>query len=145
MSINFPTLMSCALMSYPLKIMFSRHDSDFVSPYGYVTRLKRSLHDAYTFRKQIEKLVKGKKKLAAWFVSHCPVPNRRDDLVKELQKYMPIDIFGTCGSLKCGDRRKRNEPACNDLLYADYKFYFALENSICEWVTFGPTILNTRF
>jgi len=97
-----------------------------------VSRLAGPVQDEHTFRSQIEKLVKGKKKLAAWFVSHCSTPNKREDLVKELQKYMSIDIFGTCGHLTCGDRIKRDEPACNDLLDENYKFYFALENSVCE-------------
>ena len=38
-----------------------------------------------------------KTKLALWLVSHCETDNKREDYVKSLQKYIPVDIFGYCG------------------------------------------------
>ena len=67
-----------------------------------------------------------RKKLAAWLVSHCETRNYRELLVQSLQKYVQIDIYGTCGNQACsfpGD--------CRDYLADNYKFYLAFENSLC--------------
>ena len=42
--------------------------------------------------------MKNKVKMAYWLVSDCKTDNRREDYVKELQKYINIDIFGRCGN-----------------------------------------------
>lgn len=85
-----------------------------------------------------------KKKLVAWFVSHCKTFSDRESYVKELQKYISVDIYGACGSLKCGVTEKRfSEGHCNRMLERDYKFYLSFENSICkDYVTekFGRTL-----
>ena len=51
-------------------------------------------------------------------------------VAKELQKYITVDIYGSCGPLKCwGDQ-------CDDTLDNDYKFYLAFENSLCyDYIT----------
>lgn len=47
------------------------------------------------------------------------------------QKYVDIDIYGKCGSLKCHKSNK----SCTDVLNT-YKFYLAFENSFCtDYVT----------
>ena len=57
--------------------------------------------------------------------------SRREEYVKELQRYIPVDVFGDCGSLHC----KRGSPACAARM-AHYKFYLAFENSLCtDYVT----------
>lgn len=71
----------------------------------------------------------GKKKLAAWFVSNCVTSIHREDYVKELGRHVPVDIYGKCGNLSCGDR-------CLEMIRSDYKFYVAFENSFCtDYVT----------
>ena len=52
------------------------------------------------------------------------VERPREKYVKELRKYIPVDIFGACGSLKC-------EENCTSII-KEYKFYLAFENSICD-------------
>lgn len=49
---------------------------------------------------ELLKFVTQKKKLAAWFVSHCNTISGRDELAASLQKYMTVDIYGSCGPLK---------------------------------------------
>ena len=50
---------------------------------------------------------------------------------QELQKYMPIDIYGKCGPLNCTEG---NQGFAN--LAPAYKFYLAFENSNCfEYIT----------
>lgn len=74
-----------------------------------------------------------KKGYVAWFVSHCKTFSQREEYVKELQKYIQVDIFGRCGPLKCGTNLDRGN--CDHTLLnanGSYKFYLSFENSICE-------------
>ncbi|KAK5969092.1 Fucosyl transferase [Trichostrongylus colubriformis] len=64
---------------------------------------------------------------AAWFVSHCATNSLRESYVRELKKSFPVDIYGSCGQLKCA-----RGGACENMLDKDYHFYIAFENSICE-------------
>ena len=71
-------------------------------------------------------------KMVAWFNSHCPTHSQREDYVKELAKYVQVDIYGKCGTMEC---LPRNDPRC-DVLLDNYKFYLAAENSLCpDYVT----------
>ena len=72
-----------------------------------------------------------KKKLVAWFVSHCNTTSNRESYVRELQKYIPVDIYGSFGSLQCGSKFNRNEHWYK-MLEKDYKLYLSFENSICK-------------
>ncbi|KAK5969700.1 hypothetical protein GCK32_017304 [Trichostrongylus colubriformis] len=76
-----------------------RHDTPASSPYGYTVQL------APKSRPQGEvinmSLVNGKNKGAAWFVSHCATNSLRESYVRELKKSFPVDIYGSCGQLKC--------------------------------------------
>ena len=69
-----------------------------------------------------------KKKLVAWMVSKCETYSKRENYVKELQKYIEVDIYGHCGPLKCA----KHDNACLDMLENDYKFYLSFENTICD-------------
>jgi hypothetical protein len=72
----------------------------------------------------------------AWFVSRCPTQSRREDYVKEMQKYIAVDVYGQCGNLTChlkGAHFKDDECVRRLLGGKDsYKFYLAFENSLCE-------------
>ena len=73
------------------------------------------------------------KKLAAWLVSNCGAKSERDVLVKTLQRYMPVDVFGGCSKRECP---KTEHISCRDYLGQNYKFYLAFENSLClDYVT----------
>jgi len=99
-----------------------RHDSDFYFPYGHVRRLAA----AGAAEAETRRVVAGKTKLVAWMVSHCGANSRRDQLVAELQRFLPVDVFGACGQLRCQH--------CEALFDAHYKFFLAFENTICECV-----------
>lgn len=67
-------------------------------------------------------------------------------MVKELQKYMSVDIFGSCGPLKCNrvTNQSENDP-CRQML-DNYKFYLSFENSLWEdYVTEKLFNVMTRF
>ena len=103
--------------------MTYRLDSDIPIPYGaFKKREKPRTHDFggyYNF-------AGGKSKNVAWVVSNCKTKSKREKYVKELKKYIDVDIYGKCGTLSC------NKSTCFTMINSTYKFYLAIENSICE-------------
>ncbi|XP_074039636.1 glycoprotein 3-alpha-L-fucosyltransferase A isoform X2 [Leptinotarsa decemlineata] len=101
-----------------------RRDSDIVAPYE-----RWTYYDPEVRQKvQNRDYVANKTKKVAWFVSNCGARNNRLAYARELAKYIPVDIYGTCGPLKC----PRSDKKCFDILERDYKFYLAFENSNCR-------------
>lgn len=62
-------------------------------------------------------------------MSNCIAKNNRSAVATELQKYIPVDIFGACGTKVCP---RQTENACFDMLQKEYKFYLSFENSNCR-------------
>ena len=89
----------------------------------------------------------------AWFVSHCHDYNGRMRYVHLLQKHIGVDIYGDCGTLKCGQTRSMgtkynaDHDPCFSLVNRKYKFYLSFENAICnDYVTekaYNALKLNT--
>ncbi|KAK8371724.1 hypothetical protein O3P69_018974 [Scylla paramamosain] len=84
---------------------------------------------------------KSKRLLAAWTVSHCNTESRRELFVKEMVKHMAVDVFGRCGTKKCGKSLflmtigTFNQTKCNNEI-EKYMFYLAFENAIClDYIT----------
>ena len=100
-----------------------RLDSDFPMVYGKVKIRKQKEVRNY------DEILKKKKKLMAWFVSNCNTESRRSTFMKKLQTYIPVDVYGACGPLKCA---RSNRQSCEDMLNTTYKFYFAAENTFCK-------------
>lgn len=99
----------------PRDPMWRGYDTNAVSP--------------YVLRTNIPEIVQNKKKLVAWFVSNCDrVQSERMELAQALNRYIPVDIYGKCGTLQCA----RGDEKCNDMLEADYKFYLSFENALCR-------------
>lgn len=73
----------------------------------------------------IAEAVSSKTKKVAWFVSDCKAPSGRDDLAKAMQKFIPVDIYGSCGPLQC-----KEQIACREMLTKDYFFYLSFENTL---------------
>jgi alpha-1,3-fucosyltransferase len=70
--------------------------------------------------------------------SHCDTHSQRETYVKELSKYIDVDIFGQCGKyLTCAKHPLHiSNPQCYDMLESTYKFYLSFENAICpDYVT----------
>ncbi|XP_049817414.1 alpha-(1,3)-fucosyltransferase C-like [Aethina tumida] len=103
--------------------MTYRRDSDIIYSYGSFIKMSN------TYRMPKADDVTQKSKKIAWFVSHCNVQSKRDDLAKEMQKYMEIDIFGSCGNLICP---KELSEECYNKIDKEYKFYLSFENSFCK-------------
>ena len=104
--------------------MTYKSDSDIVFPYGFVQPLEMA--KGYV-------IPTTKTKLIAWFVSRCSTESKREHYVSLLQKFVAVDVYGSCGPLKCP---LSQSGACLDMLESDYKFYISFENSLCaEYIT----------
>lgn len=68
-----------------------------------------------------------------WFVSHCDTASRRESYVKELEKYIKVDIYGWCSNQSDPCESANDREACMVNLYNSYKFYLAFENSHCDY------------
>lgn len=79
--------------------------------------------------------IKSKTKIAAWFVSNCKTSINREGYVRELQKHIPVDVFGKClDNHKSCPREVQGQ--CDKMLERDYLFYLSFENSFCpDYVT----------
>ncbi|CAG9813908.1 unnamed protein product [Phaedon cochleariae] len=101
-----------------------RRDSDIVAPYE-----RWTYYDSQVRQKDQNKdFTVNKTKKVAWFVSNCGARNGRLAYARELAKYIPVDIYGTCGPHKC----PRTDKKCFEILEKEYKFYLAFENSNCR-------------
>ena len=71
--------------------------------------------------------------MAFWTVSHCKTDNYREDYVRKLQQYIPVDIFGACSGEECPRKAKES---CFESQGTHYWFYLAFENSNClDYIT----------
>lgn len=102
-----------------------RHDSDIVAPYEKFV----PYNDKILTLPQNRSYATGKTKQVAWFVSNCGGRNGRREYAAELAKYISVDIYGACGTLKCP---RHSAERCFEMLNKDYKFYLAFENSNCR-------------
>uniref|UniRef100_A0A6A7G3Y9 Fucosyltransferase n=2 Tax=Hirondellea gigas TaxID=1518452 RepID=A0A6A7G3Y9_9CRUS len=109
--------------------MTYRRDSDIFAPYGEFERLTKPIEEPNIGTGAGENIAAGKTKMAAWFVSNCNPQSGRDILVQQLQKYITVDVYGSCGPLSCP---RNDNQACLRMLQSDYKFYFSFENSLCQ-------------
>lgn len=117
------------------RTMTYRRDSDFVLQELHGKIIPRSYAYRRTHRSPHKRKYgrwENKSKLVAWFVTNCDTPIRRENYVTQLRKFIPVDIYGSCGNLKC----IKNSTGCYEMLRRDYKFYLAFENSWCpDYVT----------
>jgi alpha-1,3-fucosyltransferase len=80
---------------------------------------------------KVLKLLTNKTKTAAWLVSHCKAPSKRDNLTQKLQHFIDVDIMGECGTLSCPENFE-----CLNYVEQNYWFYLAFENSLCiDYIT----------
>ncbi|KAB7505851.1 Alpha-(1,3)-fucosyltransferase C, partial [Armadillidium nasatum] len=114
--------------------MTYRRDSDIINGYGAVYKKKdftiEDFSNVERLSDSLDSVMKTKNKMVAWFVSNCKVGSKRLEYVKELQMFIPVDIYGKCGPLKCGTRRR--EESCNKKIEKEYKFYLSFENNFCK-------------
>ncbi|XP_053212461.1 4-galactosyl-N-acetylglucosaminide 3-alpha-L-fucosyltransferase FUT6-like [Panonychus citri] len=100
-----------------------RVDSDFPTPYGFILPKDESFESD-----KINVTFSQKSRNVAWMVSRCRAESGRDEYVKELARYIDVDIYGECGPFKC----PRSEGShCYEYFEKKYRYYLSFENSIC--------------
>lgn len=106
------------LMQYS---MTYRLDSDF--PWGYLD--ESSLLPV--MESPITQVEKEKGASVAWIVSNCKASNDRHHYVKELSRWINVDIYGHCNN------NKVFPPNLSTVeLVSKYQFYLSFENSNCK-------------
>ncbi|CAC5410837.1 FUT-1 [Mytilus coruscus] len=100
--------------------MTYRKDSEGFSPY---IILKKRL---YIPVKNYTSIYMNKTKNIAWIVSNCRTQSNREAYVKELSKYIDVDIYGKCGK-PCLFKED-----CKTHLSKSHRFYLSFENSLCK-------------
>ena len=117
--------------------------SDIPIPYfnGRCTVTDAALVDTEA-KAELRRLIRQKTGVVAWFVSHCVTSSRRENYVRELSRYIKVDVYGRCGTLNCARRVRGPEDGenyyneCDEMVAKRYKFYLALENSLCvDYIT----------
>ena len=100
-----------------------RVDSDFWAPYGTYEEIPfvNLSHQDFSA---------GKDKLVAWIVSNCEPPLRKL-FVRELQKYITVDVFGSCSGTFEKSVSCPRDKTCKGII-KQYKFYLSFENALCE-------------
>ena len=124
--------------------MSFRLDSDFSRPYGWVEPIgdpfmyPPTQHNlpkmvpkrgAEVVPADLRQIVATKTRPVAWVVSNCGTHSQREQYVKELQKFIEVDVFGTCGHHKCSAQWGSS---CITEIDRTYKFYLSFENSFCD-------------
>lgn len=80
---------------------------------------------------ELVKIATNKTKTAAWIVSNCNAPSKRDNFTHKLQEFIDIEIYGECGTVLCPP-----DVDCVDMIAKTYRFYLAFENSLCtDYIT----------
>jgi alpha-1,3-fucosyltransferase len=121
--------------------MSYRLNSDVRLLYGRVSPRPTAPTTADETRKMIEEThLSSTKNYAAnktqpvgWMVSHCDTNSLRETYVRQLSKFIPVDVYGECGNLSCPRNNDHwlSYPECYTMLEEKYKFYLSFENSIC--------------
>jgi alpha-1,3-fucosyltransferase len=114
--------------------MSHRRDSDVYLglPYGRIRRRKNVIN-RIPYKQNCRQSTNRLKLLVTWFNSPCSTPSQREIYVEKLVEFIPVDIYGECGSLKC---LPENDFRCERRVLGDYKFFLAAEDFLCpDYVT----------
>ena len=77
-----------------------------------------------------------KSKMVTAVISNCHDKSGRLKYIKEMQKYIDVDVFGNCGKPCPVKFNNGTKGDCKDILSNDYKFYLSFENSLCtDYIT----------
>jgi hypothetical protein len=106
-----------------------KQESDFSSLFWLDSGLYWDLNSKYS---EYNDVFSNKTKLIGTLISNCNDPTGRMHYINELKKYIPVDIYGTCG-IQCPDgHSKWYTNGCREYISKNYKFYLLFENSFCK-------------
>lgn len=110
--------------------MTYRNDSDIPMPYGAIIP-REYVNNEMAHGKNYSAIYRSKTKSALWIVSHCHTTSNREKYVDAMANHTTIDQFG-----QCNNNNVQRSIQLMDQLSSQYKFYLALENSLCrDYVT----------
>jgi hypothetical protein len=122
--INFyyqnPTFYPYTLNNYFDQSISYKYDS----PYSIFTPIIKSQNLSLNERQLNNNSLKLKKKPIVWIVSNCNTFSQREKYIKELNKFIQIDIYGKCG-IPCSNHQCKID-------LNEYYFYLSFENSRCK-------------
>ncbi|KAI8646089.1 hypothetical protein BD408DRAFT_410652 [Parasitella parasitica] len=101
--------------------MTYRLDSDF--PWGYLEKDYLLQH----MQKPVNKQQYKRSTPVVWIVSNCKASNYRHHYVRELSKWIDVDIYG-----RCMNNQIYPENTTTVDLISQYHFYLSFENSNCK-------------
>ena len=116
-------------------------DSDFPGLYSSTSQIKWELNEDFD---ENYDYTTDKIDMAAAVISNkaAHVTSNRLLLIAELRKYMNIDIYGYEGNPCFNQFRDKTKNSsniitqdvdnCKEIIFHEYKFYFAFENSLCD-------------
>ncbi|XP_059162578.1 alpha-(1,3)-fucosyltransferase C-like isoform X2 [Physella acuta] len=107
--------------AYNLSMTY-RVDSDVFTPYSKLAFQPQPLADRPNYRE----IARNKTRSVMWLCGHCLVESKRYEYIKEMRKYIDVDVRGGCGK-SCDEK-----PPCIESLTPTYKFYLSFENSLCQ-------------
>ena len=83
-----------------------------------------------------ENIADGKVGLIVQMSSKCHTYSRSEAYVRELRRFIPVDIYGKCGEFQCplGSENDEAESSlgCLKMAATKYKFFLAFEDAICK-------------
>ena len=74
-----------------------RRDSTLVAPYGKWEYFDEKVKEV----EQVRDYSRGREGKVAWLVSNCNAMNKRLEYARKLSQYIPVDIIGGCGEIRC--------------------------------------------
>lgn len=104
--------------------MTYQRNADIATTYSTSCRWKRK--DKVVRKRR--KYLKDRRKEAYVVTSNCHTASKRMEFIREMQRYMQVDVFGGCGA-PCSSFPHN----CDfERLAKEYKFYLSFENSLCK-------------
>ncbi|KAF9950178.1 Alpha 1,3 fucosyltransferase [Mortierella alpina] len=89
-----------------------------------LTKPKYTIQEKNQFRGELAPI--------AWIVSNCKAENRRHFYVKQLLKYIDVDIYGHCMRNKHWPSHPNGVKFSDREVVGRYKFYLSIENANCN-------------
>ena len=82
---------------------------------------------------QLQYPLANRTRSVAWVANNCEKPGKRERYVKELQRYIDVDIYGSCGNATLCSANETDFDACfEQKIPLEYKFYLAFEENFCQ-------------
>ncbi|KAF9167252.1 Alpha-(1,3)-fucosyltransferase 11 [Actinomortierella ambigua] len=99
------------------------------APYSYLWSIMKK--PAFTIEEKNQRRREGLAPVA-WIASNCKSLNHRQYYVKQLQKFIDVDVYGKCLKNKEWPKNPDGTELDTYEVVAPYKFYLAIENSNCD-------------